>query len=274
MIFAVWGPNVSCDDLGSPIRCSFAAPPGVTGLQVGAGDESEGAEGDKFLEALVVNPGDGFFLMVDNWSASASGFNLRWTGSALASLDCSADPPCSIVVDAGPSIETCKGNTINLSGSGEPPISIIFYQWTADPPIASTYILNPNSSNTLANIPDDAPSSITFTLTANGFNNCNNSDDVVLTITEGASPNLQPINDLCDTADPVSLSSTQDGITGTWSGDGVNADIFDPSGLSGMIDLTFTPDPGQCASVATVNINVFYKCGSYFNASSSNVLTR
>ncbi|MEO6131369.1 MAG: gliding motility-associated C-terminal domain-containing protein [Saprospiraceae bacterium] len=59
---------------------------------------------------------------------------------------------------------------------------------------------------------------------------------------------------LCQSDTPVSLSTIQDGFNGNWSGNGVVNNIFSPAGLTGNIPILFTPDIGQCANVATVNI--------------------
>jgi len=61
---------------------------------------------------------------------------------------------------------------------------------------------------------------------------------------------------LCETSDSIFLSAVQSGITGNWSGQGVFNNLFDPAGLNGSIQLTFTPDTGQCAITATLPISV------------------
>ncbi len=53
--FALYGPNVSCDNLGSPIRCSFSADDGPTGLSTGSNDTTEDAFGDAFVSEIYVN---------------------------------------------------------------------------------------------------------------------------------------------------------------------------------------------------------------------------
>lgn len=98
--FAIYGTGASCDDLGSPVRCSFAAvglpTTGATGLGNGANDTSEDAFGDSYVAPLTVNPGEGYFLVVDNYAASNMGFTLNWGGSAATYLDCTATPNCNV----------------------------------------------------------------------------------------------------------------------------------------------------------------------------------
>ena len=106
--FAVFGPDVDCGALGSPIRCSFAASScgfcPQTGLGNGATDNSEGAGGDGYVAPITVQPGQGFYLLVDNWLGSSNGFDLSWGGSAAPFLNCNADPTCELEANAGPNI--------------------------------------------------------------------------------------------------------------------------------------------------------------------------
>lgn len=107
--FAIYGANVDCDNLGSPIRCTYAAvgyssfdgsdapqDVGATGLDADFTDTTEGVSGDSYLAPLTVNPGEGFFLLVDNYAASNMGFTLNWGGSASPYLDCTATPDCNV----------------------------------------------------------------------------------------------------------------------------------------------------------------------------------
>jgi gliding motility-associated-like protein len=52
---------------------------------------------------------------------------------------------------------------------------------------------------------------------------------------------------ICKTDPPLILSTVQSGKTGSWSGPGVNANIFDPSALTDIQLLYFSPNAGQCA---------------------------
>ena len=76
--WALFGPDVDCGDLGSPIRCSSAAfdcdfcP--ETGMGMGAQDYSEGPGfGDGFVATLPVEPGQGFYLAINNWYGTGEG---------------------------------------------------------------------------------------------------------------------------------------------------------------------------------------------------------
>ena len=92
--FAVWGPmtSVTCPPPGPPLRCSYAAPVGNTGLGNGATDFSEGAGGDRWVSPINVLAGQIYILYVDNFSSNGQAFNLTWQLSGGASLDCSVLP--------------------------------------------------------------------------------------------------------------------------------------------------------------------------------------
>jgi gliding motility-associated-like protein len=71
-------------------------------------------------------------------------------------------------------------------------------------------------------------------------------------------PTLTPIGPFCANDAPAGLSTTQDGILGSWSGTGVTGgNTFSPATAgSGTFTLTFTPNAGQCANANTLNVTV------------------
>lgn len=82
----VFGPNVGCGSLGTPIRCSYAvnAGNGNTGLGNGAVDASEDVYGDQWVAPINAIAGQTYYIMVNGWSATSgtNGFFLDWTGTA------------------------------------------------------------------------------------------------------------------------------------------------------------------------------------------------
>lgn len=111
--WALYGPNVSCSSLGQPIRCSTATTQGQTnnsGSQGNTGisttnnnfypgyscastnDLSEASCGNGWVNDLSVTTGQVYYLCVSKWSAGGSGFNLNWTMSNGAGIDCSILP--------------------------------------------------------------------------------------------------------------------------------------------------------------------------------------
>ncbi len=92
--FAVWGPlpGVVCPPNAPPIRCSYSGTLGRTGLASGAGDLSEGEFGDAFVEPITASAGDVFIIVIDNFTADGTTFDLEFTLGAGGSLDCTPLP--------------------------------------------------------------------------------------------------------------------------------------------------------------------------------------
>ena len=93
--FALWGPfppgstpSTICPPLDVPLRCSYAAPSGPTGLNYSATDQSEDALGDKWVQYLNVTVGQVYLLYISNWSQSGLAFTMNWDLQGGASLDC------------------------------------------------------------------------------------------------------------------------------------------------------------------------------------------
>ncbi len=92
--FAVWGPmgTVTCPPPGPPLRCSYAAPTGDTGVGNGATDPTEGAGGDRWVSLIPVTAGQVYLLYVDNFTTNGQSFTMSWQLSGGASLDCALLP--------------------------------------------------------------------------------------------------------------------------------------------------------------------------------------
>lgn len=124
--FQVFGPNPDCNNLGDPIRCSFAAPVGAgnTGLNNTATDLTEGAGGDGFVRRIDAQAGESYLIMVNKWSPIAdviNSFTITYEGSAVL------EPP-SPNITPDPAV-VCPGQSITLSV--DPPEN---YIWTSTPP--------------------------------------------------------------------------------------------------------------------------------------------
>ncbi len=97
--FALWGPyppgsntGTICPPTTTPLRCSYAAPSGATGLSMTATDLSENAAGDKWVRYLNVLVDQVYVLYISNYSQSGQSFSLTWNLGAGASLDCTILP--------------------------------------------------------------------------------------------------------------------------------------------------------------------------------------
>jgi len=170
--FAIYGPNLTCDNLGDPIRCSFAnaschfCP--ETGLGNNTVDTSQGAISDGFVSALPVQSGETYYLLIDNFNVSSQGFDLAWGSDVV--LDCSIlDCNLSASVEALGETTICSnGNDIQLQGFFENNTGIPTYYWQADPPEAVNFLSDEFSPNPLVvadSIPQDFNQFVVYTLT-------------------------------------------------------------------------------------------------------------
>lgn len=88
--WAVYGPNVACGNLGSPIRCNAATVIGVgasTGLNMTSTVISAaGGSTTPYCQYLDVTAGQTYYLYIDNWvgagSTTTAPFSLTWGGTA------------------------------------------------------------------------------------------------------------------------------------------------------------------------------------------------
>jgi gliding motility-associated-like protein len=108
--FAIFGPNLACDELGEAIRCSSTNPqaagvPANTGLNLTETDVTEGPgeDGNGYLQFIDVNAGDSFFVLIDRPHGSGK-FDISYTGSAGL-----PDQPTAFGVDA---ISECEQDEI------------------------------------------------------------------------------------------------------------------------------------------------------------------
>lgn len=87
--FAIWGPNSTCPPSNSPIRCSYAAGTGNTGLNTTASDLAEGVFGNGWVSQLNVAVGETYLILVDNFTTN-NGFEIRFNGTST--LNCTPLP--------------------------------------------------------------------------------------------------------------------------------------------------------------------------------------
>jgi hypothetical protein len=88
--YAIYGPNVGCNALGPPLRCSDSGLTGATGLSAAAVDFSENVLGDKWTAQMNVLAGQTYYIMVDEWTPTGAGYSLTFGGTAV--MSCSMVP--------------------------------------------------------------------------------------------------------------------------------------------------------------------------------------
>ncbi|MUU78119.1 T9SS type B sorting domain-containing protein [Winogradskyella endarachnes] len=87
--FFIFGPNVSCGNIGQAIRCSTTNPAAanqsnnLTGLSNSETETTEGPgqNGNSFVSAIDVLAGESYFIVIDR-PIGNSPFSIEWTGTA------------------------------------------------------------------------------------------------------------------------------------------------------------------------------------------------
>ena len=124
--FFVFGPNVTCGNIGQAIRCSTTNPTSagqsnnLTGMNSSSTDTSEGpgADGNSFVKWLDVNVGETYYIVIDR-PIGNSPFSLEWTGTAQFS-----EPPTNESSTSGTPLNLQSCDVITPFNDGFTPFNI------------------------------------------------------------------------------------------------------------------------------------------------------
>ncbi len=257
--WALYGPDVECGNLGSPIRCSSSSAAcdfcPETGMGMGTMDTSEGpGTGDGFVMTLQVEPGQGFYLLIDNWLGTTNGFVLTWTDTAAEWLNCDAEPPCALSAIAGDDISACEGDVLSLNGESAGNDGNETYSWSGTNG-GTGYLDNPNSEDPTVTLPIGFNGTIIYTLTVTE-DGCENDDEMELTVNPLPIVNINQIGPFCQEDDTETLSATPGG--GVWGG-AANGNVFDPMANGpGIHTVTYSyTDGNNCTAMESIDIEVY-----------------
>lgn len=261
--FAVFGPNVDCGNLGGPIRCSYASSNCAfcpnTGVGNGTSDQTEGPNGDGYVSAITVQPGEGYYLLVDNYNNSSNGFSLAWGGTGSNYLDCFAEPPCAgLNVTVSPNtFAFCENEApfnLDVIVSGGPAGMEYLWSGTYASNLSDVNILNP-----ILTPPSGFTGDMTFDLTITE-GNCLEVYPISVTINpiptaEAGNPQIIDCNNPSVTLSSTG-STTGPNIVLTWSlngqpvGSGSSVNVSE----EGLYTLTVTNSVSGCSATDDVLI--------------------
>src|SRR4029450_11978501 len=112
-----------------------------------------------------------------------------------------------------------------------------------------------------ATISTAAAGTTTYTFTPDAGQCATATNTLDVTITDPVTPTFDPIGNLCIGATaPVLPAASNNGITGTWNPATIS------TATAGTTTYTFTPDAGQCASPASIDITIAAQVIPVFNA--------
>lgn len=258
--FAIYGPNLSCDSLGHPRRCSFArslcfyCP--YTGMGRGAQETQEeafvhpitGIEVDGFVLPLVAQPGDRFYMLVTKFTGFSESFAIEWGGEASNYFNCVADPSCINLVNAGSDLTYCKSDDFDvrldasLSTNSDDAINI---QWTGSPE-AMAMLDSANILKPLVSIPAGFEGELEYEIIVEqGI--CNRSDKVKITVEGGIEPVLSQEALLCP-GELVTVNVQNDFTNYQWSNGSTDTVVQVPTGET--LQLTVTQETGCQTTVS------------------------
>ena len=125
--FALYRSN-DCGNLGSPVRCNFFDNSGQE-VFIGVG-EPPGSNGGSVLyeDWLQVQPGEDFYLLINNFSNTNSGFSIQFTGQIFqTNPDNALD--CAIISNLlGPPIAACDTEQVLLDATTSNALTYTWYQ--------------------------------------------------------------------------------------------------------------------------------------------------
>ncbi|MEP5253716.1 MAG: T9SS type B sorting domain-containing protein [Winogradskyella arenosi] len=143
--FWVYGPNLICSNLGSPIRCATTNPAeaGLANNHTGINGSTTltqtgpGANGNGYVYWLNVNVGERYYIVIDRPEGDG-GFEIEWTGTATEGSGAFPAPPVvNEIDDVVQCSSTADVSVFSLFGlkssiNSDPNNTIEFYATLAD----------------------------------------------------------------------------------------------------------------------------------------------
>lgn len=118
-----------CNSLGDPIRCEFYDNRDLNTF-IGVGEDPTGDVANiQYVEWLEVTPGEDYYLLINNFSNSNSGFSIQFSGNIFVTNPFDA-LDCTIVSNLlGPPISACEFDVVTLDAYTDDAQA---YEWWGD----------------------------------------------------------------------------------------------------------------------------------------------
>ena len=118
-----------CNNLGEPVRCNFFDNQDQEAF-MGVGEDPSGNAASVLYEAwLQVQAGEDYYLLINNFSNSNSGFSIQFSGNIFVTNPFDA-LDCSIINNLlGPPIAACDNQNIVLDATTS---NVVSYTWYMD----------------------------------------------------------------------------------------------------------------------------------------------
>ncbi|WP_321826701.1 T9SS type B sorting domain-containing protein [Maribacter dokdonensis] len=120
--------TTDCNALGDPVRCNYFDNSDDSSY-IGVGEDPTGIENIQYDDWLLVEPGEEYLLMINNFSNNNSGFSIQFSGTIFVEYPNSA-LDCDIIDNLlGPPIIACDNETVVLDATTTDAIT---YEWYLD----------------------------------------------------------------------------------------------------------------------------------------------
>ncbi|AYN68856.1 gliding motility-associated C-terminal domain-containing protein [Euzebyella marina] len=141
--FALYRTN-DCGALGEPIRCNFFDNQDGNAF-IGVGEDPTGDDLNVQYETwLEVEPGEDYYLFINNFSNNNSGFSIQFSGQIFVTNPYDA-LDCSIIDNLlGPPIASCQGTIVNLDATTS---NATAYNWFVDNGSGYNALVGENGTN-------------------------------------------------------------------------------------------------------------------------------
>ncbi len=119
-----------CGNLGEPVRCNFRDNSQNPKAFTGVGQDPTGSlDNFQYEDWLGVETGEEYYLLINNFTNTNSGFSIQFTGQIFVT-DPDTALDCSIVEELlGPPVSACEGDTYILDASTT---GVDAYRWFFD----------------------------------------------------------------------------------------------------------------------------------------------
>ncbi|WP_317131624.1 T9SS type B sorting domain-containing protein [Pareuzebyella sediminis] len=126
--FALYMAN-DCNNLGEPVRCNFFDNQDENRF-IGVGEDPSGESMNvQYEDWLQVSPGEEYYLLINNFSNSNSGFSIQFSGQIFVTNPYDA-LDCSIISNLlGPPVSACEGSAVILDATTS---NATTYNWFVD----------------------------------------------------------------------------------------------------------------------------------------------
>lgn len=265
--FALFEADSPCDNLGSPVRCSYSwaisnqtyqcgfCP--QTGLGNGATQPSQGIFTNGFVAPMIVEPGQGFYLYVNEFYGNSGGmsisegFNISFGGVAADYFDCQANPNCNLqVVSAGRDTAICSGDVpFPLNSSVTYATGFERYTWTGLNG-EEIYLNDRNLPNPVALFPSGFSGQIAYEVEVTS-DDCAHRDTIVLSISPSP-PILVPTSSAFCSGDTLLLDAGPGFETYAWSDASTEQSITIDQ--AGTYSVTVTAPANGCTIIREIEV--------------------